>query len=129
MKVFILPFGKIKVLEPRIAELIINEGVAITPEMVQTYRNVVIAHTTTPFSLLINKEHGYSYTYEALVAMGQQRDLIDFRAVVIYSKSAEMATQIVMDINKKNDWKIKMFKDRNDALDWLKVAQNNKSAV
>jgi hypothetical protein len=129
MKVFILPFGKIKILESNIAEIIINDGVVIDAEMVATYRKLLQAHLKPPFSLLINKENGYSYTFDAQVAMGELSTNIAFRAVVVYSQSAEMGTRIVMDINKKNNWNIKIFKERQEALDWLLSAQNNKSAM
>nr|WP_321237315.1 hypothetical protein [uncultured Psychroserpens sp.] len=129
MKVFILPFGKIKILKSNIAEVIINDGVVIDSEMVTTYRNLLQSHLETPFSLLINKEHGYSYTFDAQVAMGEFSNVIAFRAVVVYSQSAEMATQIVMDINKHNNWNIKIFRERQEALDWLLINQNNKSAM
>ncbi|MEH6536509.1 MAG: hypothetical protein V7719_08965 [Psychroserpens sp.] len=129
MKVFILPFGKIKILESNIAELIINDTVVIDAEMVYAYRNLLQSHLVAPFSLLINKEHGYSYTFDAQVAMGELNDVIAFRAVVVYSQSAEMATQIVMDINKSNNWNIKIFRERQAALDWLLFNQNNKSAM
>ncbi|WP_298760159.1 hypothetical protein [uncultured Psychroserpens sp.] len=129
MKVFILPFGKISVIEPNIAEVIINEGVLIDESIVNIYRKVLQSHFEKPISLLINKENAYSYTFDAQVAMGELSDVIAFRAVVVYSLSAEMATQIVMDINKHNNWKIKIFRERQAAIDWLKINQNNKSAM
>lgn len=129
MKVFILPFGKIKILGSNIAEVVINEAVVIDSEMVNAYRNLLQSQLEEPFSLLINKENGYSYSYDAQVAMGEMSDIIAFRAVVVYSQSAEMATQIVMNINKHNNWNIKIFKERQEALDWLLLNQNNKSAM
>ena len=131
MKVFILPFGKISILESHIAEVIINEGVLIDANMVAVYRKLLESHLgkDKPISLLINKENAYSYTFDAQVAMGEFSDFIAFRAVVVYSQSAEMATQIVMDVNKHNNWKIKIFRERQDALDWLLMNQNNKSAM
>jgi len=95
MKVFLLPFGKIKILQSNIAEVIINDGVVIDLEMVYTYRHLLQSHLEAPFSLL----------------------------------SAEMATQIVMDINKHNNWNIKIFRERKEALDWLYLNQNNKNAM
>ncbi|WP_456436999.1 hypothetical protein [Psychroserpens sp.] len=129
MKVFLLPFGKINLLESNIAEIIINDGVVLDESMVIKYRNILQSHLETPFSLLINKEHGYSYTFDAQTTMGELDDVIAFRAVVVYSKSAEMATQILMNINKNNNWKIKIFRERQLAIDWLLQNQNNKTAM
>ncbi|MBO6606267.1 hypothetical protein [Psychroserpens sp.] len=70
MKVFLLPFGKVNILESNIAEIIVNEGVLIDREMVESYRTLIKSHLNIPYSLLINKEHGYSYTFEAQVTMG-----------------------------------------------------------
>ena len=129
MNVFILPFGKVNILESNIAEIIINDGVIIDGSMVSAYRNLLRSHLTPPFSLLINKQHGYSYTFEAQTAMGALNEDIDCRAVVVRSQSGEMATEIVMDINKHNNWKIKIFKEREEGLNWLLMQQNNKSAI
>lgn len=129
MKVFLLPFGKINVLEPNIAEIIIDDGVVLDEFMVITYRKLLQSHLVKPFSLLINKEHGYSYTFGAQLSMGEINDGLEFRAVVVYSQSAEMATQIVMNVNKHNNWKIQIFRERQLAIDWLHQIQNKKSAM
>lgn len=129
MKTFLLPFGKIILLESNIAEIIINDGVVLDESMVIKYRNIMQAQLKTPFSILINKENGYSYTFDAQLIMGQLNDDVAFRAVVVYSQSAEMATQIIMNINKNNNWKIKIFRERKLAIDWLLQNQNNKSAM
>lgn len=129
MKVFILPFGKIKILESNIAEIIINDAVVVDSEMVCAYHNLLQSHLQIPFSLLINKEHGYSYTFDAQVVMGEFGNRISRRAVVVYSSSAEMATKIVMDINKDSNWNIEIFKERQAALNWLLLNQNNKNAM
>ena len=129
MKVFLLPFGKINILESNIAEIIIDDGVVLDETMVIKYRNILQSHLEKPFSLLINKEHGYSYTFDAQVSMGELNDGIAFRAVVVYSQSAEMATQIVMNVNKHNNWQMKIFRERQLAIDWLLENKNKKSAM
>lgn len=129
MKVFLLPFGKVNILESNIAEIIINDGVLLDREMVETYRALIRSHLKIPYSLLINKEHGYSYTFDAQVSMGNLTNDIDHRAVVVHSQSGEMATDIVMNINKKNNWNLQMFRDRDEAINWLINQQNNKTAI
>ncbi|WP_321254897.1 hypothetical protein [Psychroserpens sp.] len=39
-----------------------------------------------------------------------------------------MATEIVMDVNKQNNWNLQMFRDRDEAIAWLLKEQNNKTA-
>ena len=128
MKVFILPFGKINLINPRIAEVIIDEGIILDKSEVQAYHNLLRSHLQAPFSVLINKEYAYSYTFEAQLEMGKLEDIV-CRAVVVYNQSAEMATQIIMDLNKNNNWNIRLFRDRQPALDWLYLDVNNRNAV
>lgn len=129
MKVFLLPFGKVNILESNIAEIIINEGVLIDSDMVASYRTLIRKYLQIPYSLLINKEHGYSYTFEAQMTMGELDQDVDHRAVVVNSQSGEMATEILLNVNKKNNWNLQMFKEREDAIAWLINEQNNKTAI
>ncbi|WP_052184115.1 hypothetical protein [Psychroserpens sp. Hel_I_66] len=128
MNVFILPFGKINLINSSIAEVIINDGVILDKSMVETYQNLFRTNLEPPFLLLVNNEHAYSYTFEAQLEMGKLKE-IAFRAFVVYSQSAEMATQIIMDLNKNNNSNIRLFKERQSALDWLLHEFNNKSLV
>ena len=93
MKVFLLPFGKINLLESNIAEIIINDGVVLDETMIIKYRKLLQSHLETPFSLLINKEHGYSYTFGAQLAMGKLDDVIAF----LQNKKPTLARQLATD--------------------------------
>jgi len=126
MKVFILPFGKINVINPQIAEIIINEGTILDKQEVQDYNDVLRSNLKSPFSILINKENAYSYTFEAQLEMGKLND-IAYRAVVAYNHNAEMATQIIINLNKKNNWIIEVFRERQAALNWLYTHINNRN--
>nr|WP_321225098.1 hypothetical protein [uncultured Psychroserpens sp.] len=128
MKVFILPFGKINLINSRIAEVIINDGITLDKLEVQTYHKILKSHLDAPFSVLINKENGYSYTFDAQLEMGKLKEIVS-RAVVVYNQSAEMATKIIMNLNEDNKWNIKLFKERQAALDWLLVEANNRKAM
>ncbi|MFT4612221.1 MAG: hypothetical protein ACJA1H_000830 [Glaciecola sp.] len=128
MKVCILPFGKINLITPQIAEIIINEGITLDKQQVQDYHHVLRSRLEAPFSILINKENTYSYTFEAQLELGNIND-IAYRAVVAYNHNAEMATQIIMDLNKKNNWNIEIFRERLAALNWLNTHINNRNAV
>jgi len=128
MNVFILPFGKISILPQNIAEVVINEGVLIDKTMIKVYQNVLKSHLQSPFSVLINKENAYSYTFDAQVSMGESM-VVMYRAVVVYNNNADMATRVLIDINKNSNWNVKIFRERDAALDWLLQKQNNKSAI
>lgn len=126
MKLIIRPFGKINVINPHIAEVIINEGITLDKQEVQDYNQVLRSNLEPPFSVLINKENAYSYTFEAQLEMGRFNDIV-YRAVVAYNHNAEMATQIIMDLNKNSNWNIKIFRERQTALNWLYTHINNRS--
>ena len=128
MKVFILPFGKINLINSHIAELIVNDGVTMGLSEVQAYQNLLRSHLQPPFSVLINKENAYSYTFEAQLEMGKLKDIV-CRAVVVYNQNAEMATEIIIDLNKDKNWNIRLFRDRQSALDWLHIDVNNRDAI
>lgn len=128
MKVYILPFGKINIIHNSIAEVIINEGVVMDIDMVTHYHDFLIENLESPFSLLINKENSYSYKFDAQLKIANLSE-VQSMAVVIYNLSAEMATQILINLNKGNDWDIKLFKDRQVALDWLHHCVNNRNAL
>ncbi|MEM5565247.1 hypothetical protein WNY78_09030 [Psychroserpens sp. AS72] len=128
MKVFILPFGKINIIHNTIAEVIINEGVVMDLDMVNQYHDFLLQNLKSPFSLLVNKENSYSYKFDAQLKIANLSE-IKSMAVVIYNLSADMATQILIDINKGNDWNIKLFNERQMALDWLLFDDNKKNAV
>ena len=44
---------------------------------------------------------------------------IDSMAVVIHSKVTEMATKVLINLNKGNNWNISLFRTRSEALNWL----------
>ncbi|WP_204346279.1 hypothetical protein [Psychroserpens algicola] len=128
MKVFILPFGKIKILNPHIAEVIINEGVVMNSEDVDAYHDFLLSNLEAPFSLLVNKENSYTYTFDAQIKIAGLEE-IQCMAVVLYNYNAEMATKILIDLNKGNNWNIKLFKDRDEALNWLVRMRKNRAII
>ncbi|MFT4806143.1 MAG: hypothetical protein ACJAZK_001807 [Psychroserpens sp.] len=100
MKVFILPFGKINLINPHIAEVIFNEGTILDKPEVEAYQNLLRSQLKPPFSILINMENAYSHTFEAQLAMGDLKDIVYRAVVVVYNYNAEMATKIIMNLNK-----------------------------
>lgn len=118
MKQYKLRFGEIIILKPHLAEVIITEGIEMDEKMVDEYHEFLLLMLSSPFSLLINKKNSYSYTFEAQRLIANLKE-IKSMAVVIHSKVTEMATKILIDINKDNDWNIKLFETREKALFWL----------
>jgi hypothetical protein len=120
-----LGFGKIILLDENIAEVIIDKGIEMDMEMVNEYHSFMVSHLRAPFSLLINKINPYSYTFAA------QRKLatlphIKAMAVVTYNPVAEKTTRGLIRIPRDREWHIKLFKNRERALQWLRDDGNTK---
>ena len=118
MKVHQLSFGEITILNPNLAEVIISEGIVMDLAMVGQYHAFLLKHLQSPFSLLINKKFSYTYTFEAQKEIASL-DAIDAMAVVTETFATKMATKFLISMNEDNDWNIKLFRKRDEALDWL----------
>ncbi|WP_299890030.1 hypothetical protein [uncultured Lacinutrix sp.] len=116
MKTFNLPFGIINILKENIAEVIISEGVEFDKQNVAIYHDFLLSNLEKPFSILLNKKHSYSYTFEAqkIVASLKEMNCI---AVVAYTEARKMAIETIININKPLN--IKLFDYREDALSWI----------
>ncbi len=119
MNTFQLDFGNITILEPHFAEVIINDGIVMNKTMVDAYHDFLLSHLEAPIFLLINKKHSYTYDFEAQKSIANL-SAIKAIAVVIHSHITAMATEIVININRENDWNIELFDSREAALHWLK---------
>jgi hypothetical protein len=118
-EIYELGFGKIIRLEEDIAEVIIDKGIEMDLAMVNEYHNFLITHLKTPFSLLINKVNPYTYTFAAqrkLATIPQIRTM----AVVTNNPISEKMTLSLVRIPRDREWHIKLFRDRDLALQWLR---------
>ncbi|MCB4807781.1 hypothetical protein LG651_05920 [Tamlana sp. 62-3] len=114
-----LSFGTINVLEPNLAEVIVNEGIIFNEIMVDEYHDFLLTVLKPPFSLLINKINSYSYTYGAQQIFC---DLSEIHAigVMVWSSASLLAIDTLKSINNHKGWNIKSFRDRDEAISWLK---------
>lgn len=103
-----LSFGAIRKLSDDIAEVIVDNDVVMTLEMVEEYESFLQAHFPRPFGLLINRINNYSYTYEAQLSIGSLEN-IKALAVVNYHPSAQLSTQRIATIRTVDNWNIKQF--------------------
>ncbi|MBN4047240.1 hypothetical protein JYU05_01705 [bacterium AH-315-P13] len=119
-----LSFGEITILQEDIAEVIVNHGVEINLEMVGEYHEFLLTEMRHPFSVLVNILNCYTYTFEAQQQIGT---LIQFNsiAIVAYREISKNNVKNIMRVQKENTWKIKIFDDRQVALNWLKNEQQN----
>ncbi len=118
MKSLKLSFGVIHMISNTIAEVIVDEGVEITEAMVNEYHNSLTANFTAPFSVLVNKLHSYSYTFEAQKIIGTLPE-INRLAIVDRTDLQELATKVIASMHQDGTWKMKQFSNRDRALKWL----------
>ena len=126
MEIYELPFAKIIILRDDIAEVIINEGIEINLDMVEQYHDFLLSHLHAPFSLLINNVNAYSYDFSAQGKLATLKE-INAIAVVAYRRSTEIATEVLASHPRDVEWNLKIFPNRDDALDWL-LSEQRKSA-
>jgi len=87
-------------------------------EMVREYHEFLLTHLEAPFSLLVNKKYAYAYTFKAQKVIASLKE-IKAMAVVVEGFNAKVSTNFLISMNKSNDWNIKTFRLRDDAISWL----------
>ena len=118
MNLYELSFGKIIILSDHLAEVIINENIEMTGEMVDGYHHFLLSHLKAPFSLLVNKINAYTYDFEAQLKIADL-DEINKMAIVSYNRITTTTTEYLKDLPSHKNWNLEIFSDRNTALDWL----------
>ena len=128
MNTYRLTFGDITILQENLAEVVISDGIIMDEDMVDEYHNFLNSNLKSPFSLLINKKFAYSYTFGAQLKIGDLNNLIKV-AVIVYTSLTEMATKSLINLNIKKNWNIKIFQERDLALNWLHSTEIKKEAI
>lgn len=118
MKTHQFRFGEITILKSNLAEVVISEGIVMDLEMVEEYHKFLLNNLIAPFSLLVNKKFSYTYTFEAQRAIANL-EAINAMAIVNHHYTSAMATEVLINMNRDNNWNIKLFKQRDEALEWL----------
>lgn len=118
MKTFELSFGILTVLRHGLAEVIVNEGIEIDLDMVDEYHMCISEFLPDPCGILVNKKNKYTYTFEAQMNIGRM-EKIKALAMVVYSDTARIASEAVMKLPPPPTQNMKIFSDRDAALQWL----------
>jgi len=118
MKNYELSFGTIILISSSFAEVIVDEGIEMNEVMVDEYHDFLLNNLSPPFLLLVNKKNSYSYTFGAQMSIANLKE-IKAMAVLIGTNGGLMSTETLININKENDWNIKLFQKRDQALAWL----------
>ena len=127
MELHELPYAKIIVLQDDIAEVIIDDGVIMDEAMVEHYHGFLLSHLKAPFSLLINKINSYTYDFNAQMKLATLVE-INAMAVIAYNRITKNTTELLASYPRSKEWNLKVFPNRDEALNWLILEQKKSSS-
>ena len=115
-------FGQINIISSCIAEVIINQDVEITLELLEEYDAIMAKKFTGNYAVLVNRINNYRYAYEALLCAGSAQNL-RAAAIIEYGTNSEQRTQDLKSIRAMDNLNIKEFSGlelgREKAIAWL----------
>jgi hypothetical protein len=117
MKLDELPFGTYREIEANIVEIIINEGVELTHEMIEQAEEALLEkYGSDSYGLLVNRINPYSHTVGSMKKVAKMRNLAAL-AIVVYSDLSKHAAAI----HKLYQKNLRVFKNKEEALAWLRT--------
>ncbi|MEM8488549.1 MAG: hypothetical protein AAF564_23580 [Bacteroidota bacterium] len=111
-------FGKIKMINANLAEIFINEDVKVDLQMAIECEDVMDMLMPGKYGLLLNERSAYSYTDEA-ESYFSEMDNLHAMAVVLTTRFTDIASKYLQSFHEEVDWNMKVFYDREKALEWL----------
>lgn len=108
MEKYQFDFGRINIINEKIAEVIINEDIEMSIEMVEQCEDLFSKNFTDDFGLLVNKINVYRYAYEAKLTIGSHEKLKAI-AVVNYHDEGVIQSERVKKLRKMDRLNLKTF--------------------
>lgn len=116
-----LPFAKIIKISDDIAEIIVNEGVDYSLDMVRIYQDWLHENMADPCYVMINRVNSYSLSFEAQQKLGAIEQ-IKATALVTYNRTSTISAQAFIKLSPNlTPLNSKVFHDRDSALAWLRA--------
>lgn len=103
-----LSFAYFNILSDNILEVVVDDGIEMTLEMVEECHDFIHAHFTEKFGMLINRVNNYTYTYEAKLSIASYEKL-EAIAFVYYSKDSKDITKQLSEIRVSDEWNCRVF--------------------
>jgi len=117
-----MSFGYVNKLSDNIFEVVVDEDIEVTLEMVDESHEFVDKYVKGDFALLINRINGYSYTYEAKLSVSSYEGLKAI-AFVYYDSKSQHAIEDLQNARVMDKWNAKSFSGLElgwqQAHDWL----------
>ncbi len=115
-----LSFGYFTLLAENIVEVIIDEGIELSLEMIEECDVFFKAHIFGHFGMLINRVNEYTFSYEAKLSIGSYEGLKAI-AFVYYSDESRINVEELNDIRANDKWNSRTFSGLE--LEWQKAVQ------
>jgi hypothetical protein len=114
-----IKLGQAIILEPDIAEIVVDEGITLDLDMVHDYHDWIRTNMPDPCFVLINKRNAFVYEFDAQLEVGTIKQI---KAVAFYTPSdtSYHVTEMLAQLPRKLDWIYKLFYTHDEALYWLK---------
>lgn len=103
-----LSFGYFILHEGNVAEVVANDGIEMTLEMIEECHAFIDQHISGGFGLLVNSINKYTYSYEARLSIASYENMVAI-AFVYYNIEAK---QNFIDLQKTrsiDDWSYRLF--------------------
>jgi len=129
-----LSFADVNIISDSIAEVIIDEGIEVSIEMVEEYDNYLACIFNSNYAILMNKINNYSYSPEAQFIMGSTKSIIAI-AAVNYNEQGRKSSKAITQKRIVDRLNFRTFSGLElgwqDAITWLKqeLANPNPLAV
>ncbi len=117
-----LSFAYFNILSNDIVEVVVDENIEMTLEMVEECHQFIETHFQEKFAMLINRVNNYSYTYEAKLSIAAYENLIAM-AFVYYSEESKAIAENLSTLRSFDQWNYRFFSGLElgwqQAFDWL----------
>lgn len=118
-----LSFANFKMLSEHIVEVVVDEGVNMSLEMIEECHQFINEHFSERFAMLINRVNNYTYSYEAKLSVASYENLVAI-AFVYYTEDAKKLTDELYKLRAFDGWNYRIFSGMElgwqQALTWLK---------
>jgi hypothetical protein len=115
-------FGLINIISANIAEIIVDEDVEITLEIVDEYDAIMAQTFPGNYAILVNKINNYRYAFEALLTIASAENQ-KATAIISYGAESEQQTVDLKSVRRIDNLNMKEFSGLNlgraCAIKWL----------
>ncbi|MDG1750714.1 MAG: hypothetical protein P8I03_03510 [Thalassotalea sp.] len=103
-----LSFGHFNILSENILEVVADEGVEMTLEMIEECHQFVDKHFADDFGMLVNRVNNYTYSFEAKLSIASYAHLKAI-AFVYYSPDSKDVTEDLYQLRAFDEWNFRAF--------------------